>query len=59
MSSALARWDSLEHLDELRKRILRACMAVAAGMLVAFVFIDRLVGFVLAPTRRMLPPGTG
>ena len=48
----------LEHLDELRKRILRACMAVAAGMLVAFVFIDRLVSFVLAPTRRMLPPGT-
>ena len=48
----------LEHLEELRKRILRACMAVAAGMLVAFVFIDRLVSFVLAPTRRMLPPGT-
>jgi sec-independent protein translocase protein TatC len=48
----------LEHLDELRKRILRACMAVGVGMLVAFAFIDRLVSFVLAPTRRMLPPGT-
>jgi sec-independent protein translocase protein TatC len=48
----------LEHLDELRKRLLRACVAVAVGMLVAFVFIDRLVAFVLAPTRRMLPPGT-
>ena len=48
----------LEHLDELRKRIIRSCLAIAVGMLVAFVFIDRIVTFVLAPTRRMLPPGT-
>lgn len=48
----------LDHLDELRKRIIRSCLAIAVGMLVAFVFIDRIVTFVLAPTRRMLPPGT-
>lgn len=48
----------LEHLDELRKRIIRSCIAIAAGMLVAFVFIDHVVNFVLAPSRRMLPPGT-
>jgi sec-independent protein translocase protein TatC len=47
----------LDHLDELRKRIIRACIAVAVGTLVAFIVVDRLVDFVLAPTRRMLPPG--
>ena len=48
----------LDHLDELRTRIIRSCVAVAAGMLVAFVFIDRIVAFMLAPVRRVLPPGT-
>src|SRR3984893_508855 len=47
----------LEHLDELRVRLIRSCLAVAVGMLVAFAFIDRIVAFVLAPSRRMLPPG--
>jgi len=46
----------LEHLDELRKRIIRSCIAIAAGMLAAFFFIDRIVNFVLEPARRMLPP---
>ena len=48
----------LDHLDELRKRLIRALLAVAVGMLVAFVFVARIVDFMLAPTRRMLPPGT-
>ena len=47
----------LEHLDELRGRIVRCCIAIAVGMLVAFVFIDHIVAFVLAPSRRMLPSG--
>lgn len=48
----------LEHLDELRGRIIRSCLAIAVGMLIAFVYIDRIVSFVLAPSRRMLPAGT-
>ena len=48
----------LDHLDELRTRLIRSCIAVAGGMLVAFLFIDRLADFVLAPTRAALPPGT-
>jgi len=47
----------LEHLDELRKRLLRACIAIAAGVVVSFFFIDRIVAFVFAPMRRALPPG--
>jgi sec-independent protein translocase protein TatC len=49
----------LEHLDELRTRLLRSCIAIAAGMVVAFVFVDSFADFVLAPTLRMLPAGAG
>jgi sec-independent protein translocase protein TatC len=48
----------IEHLEELRKRIIRSCMAIAAGMLLSFFFVDRIRDFVLAPTFRMLPPGS-
>jgi sec-independent protein translocase protein TatC len=47
----------LDHLEELRKRMVFACITVAVGMVVAFFFIDRIVNFVLAPTRAALPPG--
>ena len=52
------RMSFVDHLDELRRRLIRACVAVAIGMAIAFAFIDRLVNFVLAPMRRVLPPGT-
>jgi sec-independent protein translocase protein TatC len=48
----------LDHLDELRTRIIRSCIALAIGMLVAFGFIGRIADFVLGPTLRLLPPGT-
>src|SRR5438105_14388184 len=37
----------LEHLDELRKRLIRCCIGVAVGMLIAFLFIDRIVNRLL------------
>ena len=51
------RMGFLEHLDELRTRIIRSCLAIAAGMGVAFFFVDRIGDFILAPTLRTLPPG--
>ena len=48
----------LEHLDDLRKRIIYSCVGIAVGMAIAFVFMERLVVFVLEPARRVLPPGT-
>lgn len=48
----------LEHLDELRKRIIWSCMAIGVGMLIAFFFVDRIADFVLQPTYRMLPAGS-
>lgn len=47
----------LDHLDELRTRLIRSCLAIGAGMLVAFVFHDRLGAFILAPALRALPAG--
>src|SRR5690242_1075635 len=46
----------LEHLDELRKRIVNSCIAIAVGVVLTFAFIDRIFNFILAPTRRALPP---
>ena len=48
----------LEHLDELRRRLIRALLALVAGMGVAFLFLDRIAEFVLQPTLRALPAGT-
>src|SRR5256885_10207781 len=47
----------LEHLDELRKRIVRSCLAIAIGVLATFAYIQPIFDFILAPTRRALPPG--
>ena len=48
----------LEHLDELRKRIVASCIGVAIGVLVSFAFINRIVNFLLTPTQHVLPAGS-
>jgi sec-independent protein translocase protein TatC len=48
----------LEHLDELRRRIVNACIAIGVGVVAGFFFIDRIFNFLLAPARSVLPPGT-
>jgi sec-independent protein translocase protein TatC len=52
-----AKMSFLEHLDELRKRIVNACLAIGVGILISFFFINRIVNFLLGPTRKVLPPG--
>src|SRR5919201_3254222 len=52
-----ARMSFLEHLDELRKRIINACIAIGVGFLVSFLFIDRIFNLVFEPTRKVLPAG--
>jgi len=47
----------LEHLDELRKRIVWALVGVLAGFAIAIVFINRLWDFVMGPMQRLLQPG--
>ena len=55
--NAADKMSFLEHLDELRKRIVRSCLAVAFGILATFYWIQPIFNFILAPTRRALPPG--
>jgi sec-independent protein translocase protein TatC len=47
----------LEHLDELRKRIIYACLGIAGGVVIGFFFINRIFNFLLAPTNKVLPTG--
>lgn len=45
----------LEHLDELRARLIRACAALAAGTLVSCFFVDRIADVIMAPMLGALP----
>src|SRR5437016_2727 len=51
------RMGFLDHLEELRTRLIRSCIAIGVGMLIAFAFVDRIGDFILAPTLKALPPG--
>jgi len=55
---AAGKMSFLEHLDELRKRIVQACLGVAVGVLAGFFFINSIVNFILKPTQRVLPAGS-
>jgi sec-independent protein translocase protein TatC len=48
----------LDRLDDLRRRLVRAAIAACLGVLVGFTLINRIVDFILGPTRRALPHGT-
>jgi len=48
----------LEHLDELRKRIVQSVLGVAIGVSLGFFFINPIVNFILTPTWRLLPAGS-
>jgi sec-independent protein translocase protein TatC len=45
----------LDHLEELRKRLIRSCIAIGAGMAVSALFVDRIAAFVLEQITRTLP----
>jgi sec-independent protein translocase protein TatC len=47
----------LDHLDELRRRIIYAVLSLAAGVVIAVVFIDDIFDFIMRPLQAMLPPG--
>jgi sec-independent protein translocase protein TatC len=52
------RMSFLEHLDELRKRLIASILAVALGCVVSFIFLDRWIfPFLIRPMQQMLPSG--
>ena len=55
---ATGKMSFLEHLDELRKRIVASLIGVALGVLASFAFINPIVNFILKPTWQVLPAGS-
>src|SRR5688500_5406685 len=43
----------LEHLDELRRRLIVSVIAVLVGCAIAFIFIGRIFAFVIGPLKAM------
>lgn len=48
----------LEHLDELRRRLVAAAISLAIGTAVAVFFIDRIFEFIMRPLYEKLPEGS-
>jgi len=55
--SAAGKMSFLDHLDELRRRIIYALLSVLVGCGVAFFWVDRIFQFVFTPMKAALPPG--
>jgi len=52
------RMSFLEHLDELRKRLIAGLIGIAIGCVLAFIFLDAYIfPFIMLPMQRMLPDG--
>ena len=52
------RMSFLDHLDELRRRLVAAALSLAFGTVVAFFFIDRIFTFIMRPLYEKLPEGS-
>jgi len=48
----------LEHLDELRKRLIYVVYSLIAGCIVAYIFIGQIFDFIMKPMQQVLPPGS-
>jgi sec-independent protein translocase protein TatC len=55
--SELPKMGFLDHLEELRKRLLISLIAVAVGFLACWAFAETIFGYLQAPLTRFLPPG--
>jgi sec-independent protein translocase protein TatC len=53
----LPKMSFLDHLEELRKRLLISIVALMAGFLVCWGYADKIYGYLEAPLLKVLPPG--
>lgn len=53
-----AKMTFLEHLDELRKRLVVSVASIGVGCLIAFAFVNQIYSFVMDPLSRLLPKGS-
>lgn len=57
-NDAAGKMSFLEHLDELRKRLVGSAIALGAGFIVALAFINPIFEFIMRPLYEKLPPGS-
>lgn len=55
---ASGRMSFLEHLDELRRRLVASAISLAIGTVIAVFFIDRIFTFIMQPLYEKLPKGS-
>jgi sec-independent protein translocase protein TatC len=48
----------LDHLEDLRHRLVLACLGLMVGVVVSLAFVQRVFGFVFVPINAQLPPGS-
>jgi sec-independent protein translocase protein TatC len=53
----LPKMTFLEHLEELRKRLLYSILAITAGFLICWAKAELIYGWIQAPLTQFLPPG--
>jgi sec-independent protein translocase protein TatC len=56
-ADAAGKMSFLDHLDELRRRIINALLSLAVGVVIAVFFIDEIFDFIMRPLQAMLPAG--
>lgn len=56
-SAEAGKMSFLDHLDELRRRIIYSLIAVGLGFGIAFYFINDLFNFIMLPMQKLLPAG--
>jgi len=56
-ADAAGKMSFLDHLDELRRRIVYAVISITVGFVAAFFFIDEIFNFIMQPLQQLLPPG--
>jgi sec-independent protein translocase protein TatC len=57
LDDAAGKMTFLEHLDELRKRIIWAVASLGVGFVFALFFIGQIFDFIMRPMQRLLPAG--
>ncbi len=53
-----AKMSFLDHLDELRKRLIVSVVSLGVGFLIALAFIGRIFDFIMRPLWKALPQGS-
>ena len=56
-SDSAGKMSFLEHLDELRKRLIYIVYSLVAGCAIAAIFIQKIFDFIMRPMQKVLPGG--